>query len=133
MYNIYNELRHPGSNLANSNNDGDGAGAFTHTDLAKVIEECGLKTECLESVDVNKIDNCLNNNGMVIICVNNSLNNRFTQNAHYVAIRERTEKGYLIYSSTNWSSLLNDKYCNTETTTAELRTLDKGQIVLVNK
>ena len=127
------ELRHPGSNLANSNNDGDGAGAFTHTDLAKVIEECGLKTECLESVDVNKIDNCLNNNGMVIICVNNSLNNRFTQNAHYVAIRERTEKGYLIYSSTNWSSLLNDKYCNTETTTAELRTLDKGQIVLVNK
>ena len=127
------ELRHPGSNLALSNNNGDGAGAFTYTDLAAVIEECGLKTECLASLDMNKVDNCLNNNGMIIICVNSSFNHRFTSGGHYVVIREKTDKGYLIYSSTNWVRGLNDRYCNTETTTAELRTLSNGQIVLVNK
>lgn len=126
------EIRHPGSNLALSHMNGDNSGAFTYTDLAKVIEECGLSVETASSLSMTKVDDCLNNSGMVILVVNSSFNNRYTSGGHYVVIREKTSTGYLIYSSTNWVQGSNDDYCNTENTASELQTLNSsGQIVYV--
>ena len=126
------EIRHPGSNLALSHMNGDNFGAFTYTDLAKVIEECGLSVETASSLSMTKVDDCLNNSGMVILVVNSSFNNRYTSGGHYVVIREKTSTGYLIYSSTNWVQGSNDDYCNTENTASELQTLNSsGQIVYV--
>lgn len=126
------EIRHQGSNLSLSHMNGDDSGAFTYTDLAKVIEECGLNTETASSLSMTKVDECLNNSGMVILVVNSSYNNRYTSGGHYVVIREKTSTGYLIYSSTNWVQGSNDDYCNTENTANELLTLNSsGQIVYV--
>lgn len=123
-------IRHPGTHMALSNANGDSSGAFTHTDLAKVIEEFGYKTECMDSLNLDKVDTCLNNNGMVILVVNSSFNHRFTGAAHYVVIREKVDDGYLIYSSTNWKNYRAD-YCNKPTTALELKVLSEGQIILV--
>lgn len=120
-------IRHPGESLACTHVNGDTRGAYTHTDLAKIIEECGLKTETSDSIDLNKVDTCLQANGMVIFVVDGGLNNRFTDNsAHYIVIREKSSKGYLIYSSTNWVKGNNDDYTNVETTGEEVIDLAKS-------
>ena len=129
------ELRNPGSNLVLCNSDGDGAGAFKHTDLAAVIEECGLKTEVSDYFDIEKVDACLNQGGMVIYVVGSNYGGRYTYGSHYIVIREKTETGYLVYSSTNWANYYNDDYCNTENTANELKNLQSSngaQMILVN-
>ena len=134
--NTYN-LRHPdGKKLATSNSNGDGAGAFTHTDLAAVIEECGFKTECLGSVNIDKLDACLNSGGMALYVVSASkgVGSRYTGGSHYVVIREKVEGGYLIYSSTNWSGLIDDRNCNIVNTATEvvgMQGSNGAQMVLV--
>ena len=107
------------------------SGAYQYTILGRVIAECGLKVEYGNSLDKSKLDSCLSSGGMVLWCVNNKLNNRFTTGGHYVVIREKVGNDYLIYSSTNWSSILKDNYANTPNTWSELQTLDNGQIVYV--
>ena len=129
------EVRNPDSDLVLCNSDGDGAGAFCYTDLAAVIEEAGLKTETLETFDIDKVDKCLENGGMVIYVVDSSYGCRYTGGHHYVVIREKTKTGYLVYSSTNWSTPYYDDYCNTENTASELKRLESSngaQMVLVN-
>lgn len=117
------ELRHPGSNLVLSNSDGDGQGAFKHTDLAAVISEAGLVTDVADNFDVNKVDECLDKGGLVIYVVNGKYNSRFTSNSHYIVIREKTIYGYLVYSSTNWSTPYDNDYCDRESTAEELANL----------
>lgn len=126
------EIRHPASNLALSNMDG-GGGAFTYTDLAAVMRENGLNVETSWTLSKDKVDACLNNNGMILLVVGNAYSNRFTTGGHYVVIREKTSDGYLIYSSTNWSNASTDDYCNTANTWSEVATLNngKGQIAYV--
>lgn len=129
------ELRHPDSDLVLCNSDGDGAGAFKHTDLAAVIEECGLRTEVADYFDIEKVDACLSQGGMVIYVVGSDYGGRYTYGSHYIVIREKTETGYLVYSSTNWANYYNDDYCNTENTANELKNLESSngaQMVLVN-
>ena len=102
--------------------------------LAAVIKECGFSVETTNSFSESKINECLDNKGMVIYVVNNSYNNRYTSGGHYVVIREKTSTGYLVYSSTNWSNSSVDDYCNTENTMEELKTLcsqNGAQMVLV--
>ena len=81
-------------------------GRFLYYGLGAVIEEYGYKVEIGGSkdfIDKSKVDDCLDNNGFVIFVSNNKLNNRYTPNSgHYVVIREKTDSGYLIYSSTHW-------------------------------
>lgn len=128
------ELRHQGSNLVLCNSDGDGAGAFKHTDLASVIREAGLHTEVSDVFDKEKVDKCLDDGGMVIYVVGSNYGGRYTYGSHYIVIREKTETGYLVYSSTNWSNSYNDDYCNTENTAEELSNLAAShgaQMVLV--
>lgn len=129
------EIRNPDSDLTLCNSDGDGAGAFCYTDLAAIIEEAGLKVETSESFDIEKVDNCLEDGGMVIYVVDSSYGCRYTGGHHYIVIREKTDTGYLIYSSTNWSTPYYDDYCNTENTAEELDRLESSngaQMVLVN-
>lgn len=129
------ELRNPGSDLVLCNSDGDGAGAFRHTDLAAVIREAGLQTEVSDVYDREKVDKCLEDGGMVIYVVGSNYGGRYTYGAHYIVIREKTETGYLVYSSTNWSNSYNDDYCNTENTAEELSNLavsHGAQMILVN-
>lgn len=110
-------------------------GPFVHTGLAKVIEECGLNTECTNTFDINKVDACLNNGGLVIYVVGPGYNKRYTGAAHYIVIREKTSTGYLVFSSTNWVKGNNDDYCNTENTAEELQSLSKpsAQMILVTR
>lgn len=128
-------IRHSGEYFSMVHADGESGGAFYHGDLAKIIEECGLKTETASQLSLTKVDDTLNQNGMVILVVNSSYSNRYTSGAHYVVIREKTANGYLIYSSTNWVTSNGDNYCNTENTAQELETLNsgKGQIIYVTK
>lgn len=129
------EVRNPDTDLVLCNSDGDGAGAFCYTDLAAVIEEAGLKAETSETFDIDKVDKCLENGGMVIYVVDSSYGCRYTGGHHYVVIREKTKDGYLVYSSTNWSTKYNDDYCNIENTAEELNRLESSngaQMVLVN-
>ena len=133
-YSTY-ELRNPGSDLVLCNSDGDGAGAFKHTDLASVIREAGLHTEVSDVFDREKVDKCLNDGGMIIYVVGSNYGGRYTYGSHYIVIREKTETGYLVYSSTNWSNSYNDDYCNTENTAEELSNLavsHGAQMILVN-
>lgn len=107
--NVYNK-RYPNEPHLSSNYI---SGPFPHTDLAKLIEKCGFRTETLNDEIFNKtvmrrVDDCLNSNGMVIMVVGNKSNIKWTNSAHYIVIREKIEDNeeskYLIYSSTHWNT-----------------------------
>lgn len=126
-------LRHPGESIDISHTSD---GIFRYTALAEVIKECGLKAETTDTFDINKVDACLNDNGMVIYVVGPDYSKRYTSSGHYVVIREKTDTGYLVFSSTNWVKGSNDDYCNTENTAHELEVLcsnTNAQMILVTR
>lgn len=126
-------LRHPGESIDIGHTTD---GIFRYTALAEVIKECGLKAETTSTFDINKVDACLNNDGMVIYVVGSDYSKRYTSSGHYVVIREKTDTGYLVFSSTNWVRGSNDDYCNTENTAHELEVLcsnNNAQMILVTR
>lgn len=74
----------------------------------RLLEELGLHCD-YSSLTQDKLDNCLNNGGMAVICVNHDKGKGawLASVSHYVVVREKVNSNYLIYSSTNWEGCSN--------------------------
>lgn len=109
-------------------------GVFNREMQQALLEELGLKVD-KKSLTQDSLDMCLNNNGMVIVCLEDRDKGKwFTDEAHYVVIREKTKDGtYLIYSPTNWKTCPDsnrEKACDFEFTYADLGMVS-GEVLYV--
>lgn len=86
----------------------DGRNCIFNREIQKaILTELGLSVE-LGSLTQDKVDSCLEKNGMIILCVQGKGNKGLwftsSEGSHYIVIREKVNDKYLIYSSTNWSN-----------------------------